>query len=325
VDETDQLVVSALLANGRASWTTIAQALDLSESTVRRRGSQLLDSGLLAVTALENPYRAWGGWPLILVLRTRPDRTLRLARYLARMYPVKTVWVLDNNEIFALVHPRNRDERNELMLRHLPITGDLLDLRALPVLRAYTLAGPPQPPLLTATQTRAVRHPYGDPSLAPGPRLDTDEHHLVEALAVDGRMSLARLAASTRTSAATAQRRLHRLRLTGGAEIATVVDRCQVGLEIQAVFFIQCDPAALPDAVKNLTTRTPVHLATAVTGPDNLIAAVAVPHTDDVYRLLAEELPYLPGYRHARAHLVTAFIKESGMIFHDGRWQPVEP
>ncbi|MBO3673672.1 hypothetical protein J5X86_01210 [Streptomyces sp. NEAU-YJ-81] len=44
-------------------------------------------------------------------------------------------------------------------------------------------------------------------------------------------MSLARLAARTHTSAATAQRRLHRLRLTGGAEIATVVGRCQVGLE----------------------------------------------------------------------------------------------
>ncbi|MFJ6571382.1 Lrp/AsnC family transcriptional regulator [Streptomyces sp. NPDC091292] len=325
MDETDQLVVSALLANGRASWTTIAEALDLSEGTVRRRGSRLLDSGLLAVTALENPYRAWGGWPLVLILRTRPDRTLRLAHHLARMYAVKTVWVLDTNEIFALVHPRNRDERNELMLSHLPLAGDLLDLRALPVLRAYTLAGPPQPPLLTAAQTRAVRHPYDDPGLEPGPRLDMDEHHLVEALAVDGRMSFARLAATTHTSAATAQRRLHRLRLTGGAEIATVVDRCQVGLDVQAVFFLQTDPAALPDTVKQLTARTPVHLAVAVTGPDSLIAAVAVSHTDDVYRLLAEEFPYLPGYRHARVHLVTAFVKESGMSFHDGRWQPVEP
>ncbi|MEE1805413.1 Lrp/AsnC family transcriptional regulator [Streptomyces sp. BE133] len=274
MDETDKLVVSALLANGRAPWTTIAEALGLSESTVRRRGGQLLDSGLLAVTALENPYRAWGGWPLILALRTRPDRTLRLARHLARMYPVKTVWVLDSNEIFALAHPRNRDERNELTLHQLPVAGDLLDLRALPVLRAYTLAGPPQPPLLTADQTRTIRHPYGDPSLAPGPRLDADEHHLVEALAVDGRMSLARLAAFTHTSAATAQRRL---RQTGGAEIATVFDRCQVGLDVQAVFLIQNDPASLPDTVKQLTARTPVHLATAVTGPDNLIAAVAVP------------------------------------------------
>ncbi|MFG3367556.1 hypothetical protein ACGF0K_21580 [Streptomyces sp. NPDC048156] len=80
------------------------------------------------------------------------------------MYPVKTVWVLDSNETFALVHPRNRDERNELTLHQLPIPGDLLDLRALPALRAYTLAGPPQPPLLTAAQTRTVRHPYGSES-----------------------------------------------------------------------------------------------------------------------------------------------------------------
>ncbi|WP_405738975.1 hypothetical protein OG422_02005 [Streptomyces sp. NBC_01525] len=94
---------------------------------------------------------------------------------------MRRMWVLDHNEISALVHPRHRDERNELTLRHLPIAGDLLDLRALPALRAYTLAGPPRPPLLTAAQTRAVRHPYGDPSLVPGPRLDADEHHLVNA------------------------------------------------------------------------------------------------------------------------------------------------
>ncbi|MGW3283662.1 Lrp/AsnC family transcriptional regulator [Streptomyces sp. NPDC001002] len=325
MDETDKLVVSALLANGRVSWTTIAEVLDISESTIRRRGTRLLESGLLAVTVLENPYRAWGGWPLILVLRARPDRTLRLAHQLARMYPVKTVWVLDTGEIFALVHPRSREERNDLTLRRQPIISDLLDLRTLPVLSACALAGPPHPPLLTGAQTDRLRHPYSGPGLAPGPALDPDEHHLVEALAEDGRMSFARLAARTHTSAATAQRRLHQLRLSGGAEIATVVDRCQVGLEIQAVFFLQIDPASLTDAMKQLTARTPVHLAAAVTGPDNVIAAVAGPDMDAVHRLLVDELPYLPGYRHARVHLVTTFIKESGMTYNTGHWHAVAP
>lgn len=117
------------------------------------------------------------------------------------MYPVRTVWVLDSNEVFALAHPRSRDEHNELSLRHLPAAGELLDLRVLPVLRAYTLAGPSQPP---------------------------------------------RLASRSHTSAATAQRRLRRLRLTGGAEIATLVDRCQVGLDVQEFLFIQNDDGRWP-------------------------------------------------------------------------------
>ncbi|WP_329427156.1 AsnC family protein [Streptomyces sp. NBC_01268] len=33
---------------------------------------------------------------------------------------------------------------------------------------------------------------------------------------------------------------------------------------------------------------------------------------DDIHRLLTERLPHLPGYRHARVHLVTAFVKENG-------------
>ncbi|MFG2639379.1 AsnC family transcriptional regulator [Streptomyces sp. NPDC048370] len=96
-------------------------------------------------------------------------------------------------------------------------------------------------PLPARSTSRGFRHPCGDPNLAPGPRLDTEEHRLVEALGADGRMGFSRLASRTHTSAATAQRRLHRLRLTGGAENATLVDRCQVGLDVQAVFFIQSD------------------------------------------------------------------------------------
>ncbi|MFF0451373.1 hypothetical protein ACFYT4_34255 [Streptomyces sp. NPDC004609] len=69
------------------------------------------------------------------------------------------------------------------------------------------------------------------------------------------------------------------------------MDRCRVGLDVQAVFFIQRAPVTLPDTitlpdtVKQLTSRTAVRPAAEVTGPDDPIAAVAVSHTDDVDRL----------------------------------------
>ncbi|KOU53104.1 AsnC family protein [Streptomyces sp. WM6378] len=67
MDETDKLVVSALLANGAsASWTVIADALDLGEGTVAGGAVDCWTPGS-SRSPPWNPYRAWGGWPLILV------------------------------------------------------------------------------------------------------------------------------------------------------------------------------------------------------------------------------------------------------------------
>ncbi|KPC62548.1 hypothetical protein ADL29_18735 [Streptomyces chattanoogensis] len=58
-------------------------------------------------------------------------------------------------------------------------------------------------------------------------------------------------------------------------------------------------------------------LTTPINGVATKSPAIRSPLQEraEVYRLFAEELPYLPGYQHARVHLVNAFTKESGMIF----------
>ena len=48
--ELDRKLVAALQVNGRASWKQVARAVDATESTVARRGQQLLQAPPLHLT-----------------------------------------------------------------------------------------------------------------------------------------------------------------------------------------------------------------------------------------------------------------------------------
>ena len=62
----------ALQVNGRASWRKLATALDVSESTVTRRGQQLLADRRVAVTGVLDHLRCGLGISVHLRLRARP-------------------------------------------------------------------------------------------------------------------------------------------------------------------------------------------------------------------------------------------------------------
>ena len=55
LDELDQGIMDALRADGRATNSAIAEALSVTEGTVRQRARKLLDSGVFRITGSANP------------------------------------------------------------------------------------------------------------------------------------------------------------------------------------------------------------------------------------------------------------------------------
>ncbi|NEY31976.1 AsnC family transcriptional regulator [Streptomyces sp. PRKS01-65] len=82
LDAADERILEALSADGRASYTALAEAAAVSESTLRRRLRRLMDTGRVAVRC----DVAWeaAGWPVqtILALRVPVDRLEETARAL---------------------------------------------------------------------------------------------------------------------------------------------------------------------------------------------------------------------------------------------------
>lgn len=58
VDELDRRIIKMLQVNGRLSNTDVARALDVTETTVRKRIAHLLDEKLMAIVAVPSPEAA---------------------------------------------------------------------------------------------------------------------------------------------------------------------------------------------------------------------------------------------------------------------------
>jgi Lrp/AsnC family transcriptional regulator for asnA, asnC and gidA len=58
VDELDRRIIKMLQANGRLSNTEVARALDVTETTVRKRIAHLLDEKLMTIVAVPSPEAA---------------------------------------------------------------------------------------------------------------------------------------------------------------------------------------------------------------------------------------------------------------------------
>ena len=81
MDALDRRIAAALQLNGRATWREVARVLGTSESTVARRGRQLLDSGLVRVTGQPDAARVGLGNPVLVQLNCAAghDQARRIA------------------------------------------------------------------------------------------------------------------------------------------------------------------------------------------------------------------------------------------------------
>lgn len=73
IDELDRGIIRMLQTNGRMSNTEVARALDVTETTVRKRIAHLLDEGLMSIVAVPSPAAA--GMTMSAILGVSVDLT----------------------------------------------------------------------------------------------------------------------------------------------------------------------------------------------------------------------------------------------------------
>ena len=111
IGQLDRRIIAALQLNGRASWKQVATAVGATESTVARRGQQLLDSGVVVVTGVLDHLRCGLGISLQVRLRCRPGTANVVAEALAALDVTRFVAVVTGSADVAaeFVVPHHRD------------------------------------------------------------------------------------------------------------------------------------------------------------------------------------------------------------------------
>jgi len=91
LDKTDMEIISLLKRDGRMSFVRMAEVLGVSEGTVRRKATALINNGTVAVTAIVNPAALGLDAPAIVGISADQKKSVKLAREIAEMPEVQFV------------------------------------------------------------------------------------------------------------------------------------------------------------------------------------------------------------------------------------------
>ncbi|HEY2671689.1 MAG TPA: AsnC family transcriptional regulator [Rugosimonospora sp.] len=316
LNDLDRRIVAALQVNGRAPWSRIAEVLCEPERTVARRGTQLLDEGLITITALPARHRRAWGELAVLALRCAPAAARFAAMALARRTDSTFAYLVAGAadcvaEIWA-------DDRSltTLLLDELPATPGLVQVSTHPILRYYRTMDDWQPGILTDDEAKALAdgRPRVDIRLDAAPVPLTGENQaILHALCRHGRRTHQELARLAGISEATARRRLEALRAEGQVYFRTVVEPALLGLPVEALLWIRTAPADV-DAVGEAVIASPlVRYAAAIMGSHQLLVGVTAPHKPALHALLARS-PWIAAVTAMETSLVVSAVKRSGVL-----------
>jgi DNA-binding Lrp family transcriptional regulator len=301
------------MASPRASWRTVAQVLDLSERTIVRRATPLLEDGTLRATAVRNPALFPRIVPLVLRIRCRPSRIKAIAAGLARR--PDTVWVDilgAGNEISSVLFLEGADARNSLLLRDLPATADVLSWDAYDLMRVFPAGFTWSGGLLTEEQSDALSLYPSSPE-AP-PEIQPIDEALIDQLTFNARAGYSELATLLGTSASTVRRRLDTLLAAHMVRLACEVDLSLLGIGSEALLWIATGPAALEAAGNALSRHPQVRFTAATTGAANLLVAVAAENLSGLYDFLTRTVGSLDDVRNLEVTPILSSVKRTGRV-----------
>lgn len=325
LDDLDRALIHALHIDGRAPFSRIAAALDVSPQTVARRYRRLRNEASLRVVGLPDPHRA-GRTQWLVRLTAAAGSAQDLAYALVRRHD--TSWVKltsGGTEIVAIIHTptdAGAGNGNSLLLHDIPRTANITAVSAHCVLHTY-LGGPTNwrrsADTLDEEQQRFLReHESADTSYMPVPRQLTEgDADLLVALQKDGRATHAELARATGWSPVTVARRLADLRAGGAVFFDVEVDAGHFGANTRALLWMSVRPAHLEDVATTLADHDELAYVAATTGPSNLVAQALCRDPADLHHYLVRRLGSLDAVHALETSPVLQNLKAASPILTD--------
>lgn len=321
VQSVDAMLAAALHINGRASWGSVARALDIPERTVARRGQRLLHTGAVRVSTYLDTTIVGDARPLVIEVETTAGRAMEVAHILAARPDASSVSVLEGSgEIVCMLLPRTPEDSARLLLTELPSIDGVRSTRVGTVLR-YFRSGydwvATELPERAAAELRKEMIP-AEPVKSPRRiELSPEDEAIVTLLAVDGRASVATLARDLNMSASTVRRRLETLLAEGALHVRTEISPALHGLRVEALSWLRVQPDMIETVGKALGRHPKVRFCVALTGTSQVMIDCLVRNEHALYEFLTNDVADLRVESIARMSVVLAAVRRGPMAMAD--------
>jgi Lrp/AsnC family transcriptional regulator for asnA, asnC and gidA len=141
LDRLDREIIKLLQYDGRMPFTQIAEKVDVSEGTVRRRVSQLVDSGIMQIVGVVEPqYLGWGAAAMVGV-SVEIGKTDAVAEKIAEFPEVSYLFMASGEfDLFVEVYCRNREAFVSFLSDQLHQIPGVQHTRTFMILKMYKLS-----------------------------------------------------------------------------------------------------------------------------------------------------------------------------------------
>jgi DNA-binding Lrp family transcriptional regulator len=276
----EQQIVTALQVDPRASWRKIASVLREPERTVARRGSELLESGIVGVLGIRlRPT------PVLVEMRCAPGTARVAVQAMAQRADTSFVYMVTGTADCLAEILTDRDRLHSALADELPGIAGLQHVNTYPILRYFKTLRAWQPGPLTVEQRAALQPvPLRDPAVfGEYPEMTKADEQIATVLCEDGRASFEAIARRVGISEATARRRTEWLLETNTVHLRALVEPAALGLPVEALLWIKTSPAQLETLGQRLAALPETRYVAAITGDYQILADVTVANNQALY------------------------------------------
>ncbi len=292
----DRLIIERLQADGRCSFRQLADEVGVAEKTARRRVQQLLDAGVIQITAVTDPkvlgYRA----SALVGVRLDGSRPAdEVADDLALLDAADYVVVAAGRfPVYVELLCRDQDALLDVVERRVRRTAGVRDVEMFPYLSVYyqqaQFAGARQ----KDEEARGVRPTS----------LDHVDRRIVHELSKDGRAPFLQLARTLGISESQVRHRVKRLVEAGVVQVIAVIN--PMGLEYRTMAWLAVRAragASVADLAEAFARLRFVTYVAICAGRYDLFVEVICVSPEELLRLLDHEVRPLDGLAELEASL----------------------
>jgi DNA-binding Lrp family transcriptional regulator len=329
LDRVDHQLLHALVVDGRAPFSLLAEVIGTSEQTIARRYRRLHEAGAIRVLVL--PVRTEEGLDWMVRIGVRPGEAARLAGALAERNDVSWVRIMSGGaEVFCISSPSSLAERDALLLERLARTNVVTSVAAHAIMKVFAgggigdwsaFADPLDEAQTAALRSTAPTPPAHAPASGRTGDARPEDAALFAQLREDGRADYVQLAAAAAITPGRARRRLDALIASGQAYVHTDLAYETLGFPAASNLWLSVAPAELEPVGTRLAELKQTTFVAAVTGATNLAAAIVGPSATELYDLVTKELGAIESIRSAEVSPLIRRVKQAGTVLHGYRFQ----
>jgi Lrp/AsnC family transcriptional regulator for asnA, asnC and gidA len=146
MDNIDLEIIKSLQIDGRTPFTEIAKKMDVSEGTVRNRVARLVESKIIQIVGLVDPYQLGYDAPALIGISVQPTMLESAASQIAK-FPEVSYLIMVSGEFDLIVEVmcRNRDELATFLSQRLRTVPGIIRTQTSMILRTFKMAYGAQP------------------------------------------------------------------------------------------------------------------------------------------------------------------------------------